>query len=321
MRRTALLALLALAGPAGAADLPLPAGAVLAAEETEPAALAALPTGPWAGGPPPVTEAEGTLTRRAYTVPRSALTADQLLAPLRDALEAEGFSVLYACADRACGGYDFRFGLDLLPAPAMFVDLGNYRYLLAEASSEHGRRLASVVTSTGLGQGFVHITTLDPAAEPPPAPLRELQGPPAPDATAVAAPPAGAAPAPDSLAARLLAHGHVILDGLDFPSGSASLPADRYESLAELAAFLAEAPAATIVLVGHTDATGALAPNVAISRARAEAVRARLIGTHGADGNRIAAEGAGWLAPVASNLTPEGQAANRRVEAVLLTAP
>jgi OOP family OmpA-OmpF porin len=317
MRRTALLALL-LASPATAADLPLPPGATLAAEDSTPFARAALPTGPWVSGPPPERDAEGIVTRRAFTVPGAA-TPDQLLAPLESALEADGFVTLFTCADRACGGYDFRYGLDLLPAPAMFVDLGNYRYLLAEGASPDGPRLAAIVTSTGFGRGYIHVTTMDPAPVPEIAPPPELQGPPAPEATA---PPTDEPnPTATDLAARLLADGHVVLDGLQFPSGSAALAEDRYVSLAALAAFLAANPTATIVLVGHTDATGTLAANIALSRARAQAVRTRLIDAYDADGARIAAEGAGWLAPVASNLTPAGQAANRRVEAVLLSAP
>jgi OOP family OmpA-OmpF porin len=200
----------------------------------------------------------------------------------------------------------------------MFVDLGNYRYLLAEGASPEGPRLAAIVTSTGFGQGYVHLTTVEPAAPPESPPPPELQGPPAPDA---GAPTPGQAPAPADLAARLRTDGHVVLDRLVFPSGSASLAEDSYESLAALAAFLAANPTATIVLVGHTDATGTLAANTALSRARAQAVRTRLIGAYDADPDRIAAEGAGWLAPIASNLTPEGQASNRRVEAVLLSAP
>jgi outer membrane protein OmpA-like peptidoglycan-associated protein len=258
-----------------------------------------------------VTEAEGAVARRAYTVP-VPLTPDQLLAPLEAALEDQGFATLFTCADRVCGGYDFRYGLDLLPAPAMYVDLGNYRYLL---SRNDAGALVSVVTSTGLGAGYVHVTTVDPGAAP------ALSGGPvtaqgAPEPAAPATPPAAS-----DLASRLIADGHVVLGGLEFPSGSASLPGDRYDSLAALAAFLADNPSATVVLVGHTDATGTLAANTALSRARAQAVRTRLIGSHDADGARIAAEGAGYLAPIASNLTPEGQAANRRVEAVLLSAP
>ena len=129
------------------------------------------------------------------------------------------------------------------------------------------------------------------------------------------------APPNSDLARRLLSDGHAVLDGLEFPSGSASLSGDRYPSLEALARFLEENPAATVVLVGHTDAVGALDANTALSRARAQSVRARLIGTYGIDPERLLAEGAGYLAPVAGNLTPEGRAANRRVEAVLLAAP
>ena len=308
MRRTAFLAGLIAAGAAGAAEIPLPEGAVLAAEEAVPFALVELPEGPWAGGPPPVVATEGAVTRRAWRIPGDG-NPDALLVPIREALAAEGYSPVFACADRDCGGYDFRFALDLLPAPAMFVDLGNYRYLLAEDGS--GARVA-VVASAGGGTGFVHVTAVMPGAPPP-----------VPSVTAPAEAPAAApvVPPASDVAARLLAEGHVALDGLDFPSGSSSLPADRYDSLAALAAFLGANPSASVLLVGHTDATGALAANLALSRARAEAVRTRLIGTYGIDGARLRAEGAGYLAPVASHLTPEGQATNRRVEAVLLAGP
>jgi OOP family OmpA-OmpF porin len=278
-----------------------------------PFAIAEFPEGPWTEGPPPTARAEGSVLRRAWRVPAEGGTPDQFLVPIRDALEAGGSRVLFTCADRACGGYDFRFALDLLPPPAMFVDLGNYRYMLAEAA---GGALVSVVTSTGLGAGYIHVTTVEPG------PVPDLAGlpPPGPDVPGTGPVAAPEAPA-SGLAQRLLDQGHVVLEGLEFPSGSASLPGDRYDSLSSLAAFLADTPAAVVVLVGHTDAVGALDANTALSRARAQAVRTRLIGTYGTDPDRILAEGAGYLAPVASNLTPEGQAANRRVEAVLLSAP
>lgn len=316
MRRTPFLAALIAAGAAGAAEIPLPEGAMLAAEDTVPFAVVELPEGPWAGGPPPVVATEGAVTRRAWRIPGDG-NPDALLVPIREALAAEGYSLLYACADRDCGGYDFRFALDLLPAPAMFVDLGNYRYLLAEDGA--GARVA-VVTSAGGGTGYVHVTAVTPGAPPSVPAVTAPEGAPA-EAPAEAPADAPVAPPASDVAARLLAEGHVALDGLDFPSGSSSLPADRYDSLAALAAFLEANPSASVLLVGHTDAVGALEANLALSRARAEAVRTRLIGTYAIDGARLRAEGAGYLAPVASHLTPEGQAANRRVEAVLLSGP
>ena len=70
--------------------------------------------------------------------------------------------------------------------------------------------------------------------------------------------------------------------------------------------------------MGHTDNVGSLDANIALSRSRAEAVRARLIEAHGVDGARIEARGIGYLAPAAANDTAEGRETNRRVEAVLL---
>ena len=104
-----------------------------------------------------------------------------------------------------------------------------------------------------------------------------------------------------------------------FDTGSDALDPGRYESLARLAAFLGEHPAMVVALVGHTDSIGGLEQNISLSKRRAESVKARLTGTYGIAPERVQAEGMGYLAPVASNLTPEGREANRRVEAVLLS--
>ena len=40
---------------------------------------------------------------------------------------------------------------------------------------------------------------------------------------------------------------------------------------------------------------------------------------YGIDPARVQAEGMGYLAPIASNLSPAGREANRRVEAILLS--
>ncbi|TNF63674.1 MAG: OmpA family protein, partial [Rhodobacteraceae bacterium] len=123
----------------------------------------------------------------------------------------------------------------------------------------------------------------------------------------------------EGLAAQLLARGHAELPGLTFATGSATLSEGRYDSLAELAGFLTENPGASVVLVGHTDATGSLESNIAISRQRAQSVRDRLVSAHGIAASRLGAEGMGYLAPRDTNLTEEGRTRNRRVEAVLLT--
>lgn len=295
-------ALLLLAGPAGALDLVLPAGATLAHEEISPAASHRLALGPWDGDGVPTRRVEGAVAREAWQVPGGATTLE-LLAPLRAQLAAQGLTVLFDCEAAACGGFDFRLGVEVLPSPAMFVDLADFRYLAAEGPGEW----ASLLVSRSAGRGFVQAVRV--AAAPPEA------GPPG------AAPPgpASAGPAPPGdLAARLDADGRVVLEGLAFASGSADLAEGGDAALAALAAWLAADPARRVAIVGHTDALGPLGPNVALSRARAEAVAARLVDAHGADGGRVDAEGMGYLAPVASNGTEAGRRANRRVEAVAL---
>ena len=98
--------------------------------------------------------------------------------------------------------------------------------------------------------------------------------------------------------------------------------ADREEKEVDqttISAFLQENPTIRIAVVGHTDSVGALNANIALSKKRARAVRDRLTGRHDIAANRIEAEGMGYLAPIASNLTEEGRRANRRVEIILLS--
>jgi OOP family OmpA-OmpF porin len=120
---------------------------------------------------------------------------------------------------------------------------------------------------------------------------------------------------------RRLAEGaSAVLEDLVFGSGSSELADGSYASLAELADWLAQDPQRRVVLVGHTDASGGLAANDALSQARAESVRNRLITRHGVAAAQVTAEGVGSLAPRDTNATDEGRARNRRVEVMPATA-
>jgi OOP family OmpA-OmpF porin len=56
--------------------------------------------------------------------------------------------------------------------------------------------------------------------------------------------------------------------------------------------------------------------NVALSRKRAQAAKAWLL-ARGIPDAQVEADGVGYLAPIASNLTEEGRTKNRRVEVIL----
>jgi len=105
-----------------------------------------------------------------------------------------------------------------------------------------------------------------------------------------------------------------------FPVGSAQLPADGLEVIDICAQALKRAPPGSIVEVqGHTDDTGDPDRNLALSQARAEAVREALIRA-GVPAALLAARGYGATHPRASNETEYGRFQNRRIEYALIPA-
>lgn len=101
-------------------------------------------------------------------------------------------------------------------------------------------------------------------------------------------------------------------DDLLFASGSASLTRPMRKELAALARHLNKYPNSTVRVVGHTDNVGSASYNMQLSQQRASAVAAELV-SDGVNPARIVAVGRGEDRPIASNLTPEGRAQNRRV--------
>ena len=302
------LAMMVATLPALAFEPAVPGG-VVTAMDVSPADSVRMPNSPWTEGAA-VPEVEGAIRRRAIRAGGSTLTTLQLLAPLRDALVDAGFEIVFDCADAVCGGFDFRFQLDILGEPDMHVDLGDFRYLLArrpEAADGEARAVSIVVSRSG-DAGWVHITEVFTPEEAPETaqqaqPARNLDDGPVPR---------------DGFGETLLDRGHIVLTDLDFGSGASDLSEAPYASLAALAEWLAENTTARVAIVGHTDGVGSLEANIALSRRRAETVRARLVDRLGVEPGQVVADGAGYLAPVASNGTEAGRAANRRVEVVLL---
>jgi outer membrane protein OmpA-like peptidoglycan-associated protein len=114
----------------------------------------------------------------------------------------------------------------------------------------------------------------------------------------------------------LAQNGHIALYGIHFASDSAVLGKDSAATLAEMAKLLKAQPALKVYIVGHTDDSGSLAHNLALSQQRAEAVVKALETQYGIAPARLAAKGLASYAPVASNRDDAGKARNRRVELV-----
>ena len=105
----------------------------------------------------------------------------------------------------------------------------------------------------------------------------------------------------------------LVLQGVNFASGSSNLTPDSYGVLDLVAASLLGNPEVRVEIGGHTDATGSRAVNQRISTARAESVRAYLA-QQGVALDRMEARGYGPDQPIATNSTRTGRSQNRRVE-------
>jgi OOP family OmpA-OmpF porin len=79
-----------------------------------------------------------------------------------------------------------------------------------------------------------------------------------------------------------------------------------------LATVAYQCPGSRIIIGGHTDASGDRTINLRLSKARAEAVE-RFFNLAGIPAERMQSVAYGDSQPIASNATPEGRAANRRI--------
>lgn len=254
---------------------------------------------------------EGAMSQTVWQITEPDQTTLDLLAPLRAQLQKAGYQVVLDCAATECGGFDFRYETPVVAEPDMHVDLGDYRFVSATKGDEAITLLVSRSSSTG----FVQMTHVGAQAMPQ-TPLT-----PEPAAQTAAQTPAAqtidAAAAPDDLGIDLTAGRAVAMDDLVFASGASALSEGVYPSLVALAEWLKAHPDLNVALVGHTDASGGLDVNIAVSRKRAESVRQRLIDRYDIPGARVDAQGVGYLSPRASNLTEPGREQNRRVEVMV----
>jgi OOP family OmpA-OmpF porin len=274
-----------------------------------------LPIGPYANGTLPTERVEGAVEITAYRVPLENGSTLELMQILQEQLAAAGFAVIFDCETEVCGGFDFRYGLDVLPEPDMHVNLSDFRYLSARRGALED--LAILVSRAGQ-IGFVQIMrvardagrlTTPEVATPlvvadPPKLVTDLG-----QATTLMAAP--------SLIAGLESGSSMVMTDLVFEPGSSSLSTGQYDSVVQLAGWLAADPRLKVMLVGHTDASGGFEANLRLSRLRAESVRQALLSIQGVVPDQVQAEGIGPLSPRATNLTEEGRRQNRRVEVMV----
>jgi OmpA-OmpF porin, OOP family len=280
--------------------LQLPAGARQLTDRVNPLTTYDLPTGPFANDALPVRILEGRVEKRSWRVGVGAGTTLQVLAPLRTQLKEAGYDILLDCAARACGGFDFRFETEVIPAPDMYVAVRDYRFL----SATKGDQALSLLVSRQSPDAYIQIIRVSPGSQEV-APIVTQAG--------------AAVPTDQSFSDLLKQDGHAVLDGLEFKEGANTLQEEEAPGLQRLVDTLEADPDLRVILVGHTDNVGALEANIKLGKARAQAVRDLLVERYGIASDRVQAEGMGYLAPITTNDTAEGRDINRRVEVVTLS--
>lgn len=102
---------------------------------------------------------------------------------------------------------------------------------------------------------------------------------------------------------------------LEFDVNKSTIRAKSYPTLNRVAELL-KTKNFSLKLAGHTDSQGSDALNMALSKDRAESIKAYLV-SQGVNASRVEATGYGESQPIASNKTAAGRQKNRRVEFTL----
>ncbi|MGD0200839.1 MAG: OmpA family protein [Bryobacteraceae bacterium] len=238
---------------------------------------------------------EGKITRISYAAPagRSIL---EVYRNYESALRKAGFAILYECVNNeGCWS-----GSPTFHAASGNEDWGwsaGQRYLSAKQSRAEG----DVYVSLHIGQwsdlsrgSSVVLFVVE---------VKPMEGG---LITADAA----------ALASDITQTGHSAVYGIHFDTGRADVKPESEAALTEIAKLLQQDSGLKLLVVGHTDNVGTLASNMDLSKRRADAVVRVLTTRNGIAASRLIAQGAGPLAPVASNKAEEGRAKNRRVELV-----
>ncbi|MCB1358294.1 MAG: OmpA family protein [Maritimibacter sp.] len=298
--------------PALATELRLPEGATLTKDRLDLGATYEMPIGGWqAESAVPSMSLAGRVHRQAWRFGGTGMSSYQILLNLRSQLADAGYQIVYECAETVCGGFDFRFGTEVIGEPDMHVDLGDYRYLAAILPGDPTEAV-SLLVSRSASAGFVQVIHVGPdeASDVTVEPQASTK-----------AEPGSAMPAvlSDDIGTAMERVGRFILADLVFATGSSELGPGGYTSLTELAGYLAANPEKRVALVGHTDAEGSLAGNISLSKRRAASVMDRLVNDFAVNPAQLEAEGIGYLSPIASNQSDDGRTQNRRVEAILVS--
>jgi OOP family OmpA-OmpF porin len=238
---------------------------------------------------------EGKITRIAYDAP-AGRTVLEIYRNYESALAKAGFQTLFSCVnDAGCGSQ----------GPTMYAAKG-----AEDWDWSAGQRYISAKSPRTTGDAYVslHVGQWSDLKRGPSLVLYVIEMKPM-EGDLVTADAA-------TLAKDITDSGHSSVYGIYFDTAKAEIKPESEATLGEIAKLLQQDRTLKLLVVGHTDNVGSLASNMDLSKRRADAVVAALTARYSVAASRLSGQGAGPLAPVASNKSEDGRAKNRRVELV-----
>jgi OmpA-OmpF porin, OOP family len=262
----------------------------------------------------------GAVTERFYLAPRGR-TALEVQLNYEEALKNAGATVVYGCdtlSRKACpqrGGPAGNLLLNNMVPKSQQI-AGKFPAYQAFGATSANLRLAVLeLKKAGVSSWFVVYSVDSPVDS------KEYGGSAATYLQVIEPKPVDLGKVAVYDAARITkdleSEGKLALYGIEFESGKADLLPGSQAQLAQMAQALNQNPSLKVYIVGHTDNTGSLAANVALSQQRADAVVSALTRDHRINPARLSGKGVASYSPVASNSSESGRARNRRVEMVV----
>ncbi|MFC0253909.1 OmpA family protein [Massilia consociata] len=264
-------------------------------------------------GKPVVRAAEGKISNRFYWSPVGTSPLE-IYRNYRQALEAAGYQIAYACEEAKCRQDGTQPLVAGLPEAAKWTESDALVRSIFNSGNQQGFYLISARKPAGSGFQRVQVaTSLSNLSPPYEKRVRQFVQVIEPATVQTGKVTVDA----NAIGDALKRDGRIALYGVLFDTNKASLRADSDEQLKQMAKALADAPGAKVFIVGHTDNQGDFENNMGLSQRRAQAVADALASRFGVAANRMTARGVASLAPVASNQSEDSRARNRRVELVL----
>ncbi len=260
---------------------------------------------------------EGKVTRIVYTHPKGK-SAYEVYRNFREALREKGFELRFECGGRrnpCVRGFTSPIAQLVQRRVGSLRQLSDTKFLFESLWGRGERFLTARLRREGAPETHVMVYVHDVAGNASPAwgagrALAYVE------VVESGRTPTGQIVTPEQMAQAIARTGRVALYNIYFDHDSARLKPESDAALEAIATLLRRDPDLRLFVVGHTDATGDLRYNLALSRRRAQAVVEALVGRHGIERARLHPEGVGPLAPVAPNTDEAGRAKNRRVELV-----